>query len=167
MTRIESGCTPLNLEWSDVHDLLESAADQLTNEISRERIQVRAPENLPLVRLDFGLIEQALCNLLINAVQHSPAGTPVELTAHLDTGTLELRVCDHGTGLTPGDEKRVFEKFYRGADSTTGGTGLGLSIVAGIARAHRGEVSAANNPTGGATFTIRLPVERNEKRFDH
>jgi two-component system sensor histidine kinase KdpD len=125
------------------------------------------PENLPLVRLDFCLIEQALCNLLINAVQHSPAGSPVELAAQLDAGTLELCVRDHGTGLTPGDEKKIFEKFYRGTGSTTGGTGLGLSIVAGIARAHRGEVSAANNPTGGATFTIRLPVETNEKRLDH
>ena len=167
MTRIESGKTPLNPEWSDVRDLLESAADQLSNEISRERIQICVPENLPLVRLDFGLIEQALCNLLINAVQHSPAGSPVELAAQLDAGTLELRVRDHGTGLTPGDEQKVFEKFYRGADSKTGGTGLGLSIVAGIARAHRGEVSATNNPTGGATFTIRLPVETNEKRLDH
>jgi two-component system, OmpR family, sensor histidine kinase KdpD len=167
MTRIEAGRTPLNLEWSGVHDLLDSAVDQLSNEISRERIQIRVPENLPLVRLDFGLIEQALCNLLINAVQHSPSGSPVELTARLDTGTLELRVRDHGTGLTPGDEKKVFEKFYRGTDSATGGTGLGLSIVAGIARAHRGEVSAANNPDGGATFMIRLPVETNEKRLDY
>lgn len=167
MTRIESGKTPLNLEWSDVRDLLESAADQLSNEISRERIQIRVPENLPLVRLDFGLMEQALCNLLINGVQHSPAGSPVEMSAQIDASTLELRVRDHGTGIAPGEEKRIFEKFYRGANSTTGGTGLGLSIVAGIARAHRGEVSAGNNPTGGATFTIHVPVEANEKCFDH
>ena len=167
MTRIESGRTPLNFEWSDVRDLLESAADQLSNEISRERIQIRVPDDLPLVRLDFGLIEQALCNLLINAVQHSPAGLPVEMTARLDTSTLELRVRDHGTGITPGEERKIFEKFYRGADSKTGGSGLGLSIVAGIAGAHGGEVSAANSPDGGATFTMRLPVETNEKRLDH
>lgn len=167
MTRIESGRTPLNLEWGDVHDLLESSANQLANEISRERIQIRVPDGLPVVRLDFGLMEQALCNLLINAVQHSPAGSPVELTAQLDAGTLELSVRDHGTGLAAGDEKKVFEKFYRGASQPTGGTGLGLSIVQGIARAHHGEVSAANNPNGGATFTLRLPVETNEKRFDH
>ena len=78
-----------------------------------------------------------------------------ELAARLDAGTLELRVRDSGTGLKPGDEKKVFEKFYRGTDSKTGGTGLGLSIVAGITRAHGGEISAANNPTGGATFSIR------------
>jgi two-component system, OmpR family, sensor histidine kinase KdpD len=167
MTRIEAGKTPLNLEWGEVGDLLESAADQLANEISRGRIQIQLPDNLPLVRLDFGLIEQALCNLLINAVQHSPAAAPIELAARLAAGTLELRVRDSGTGLKPGDEKKVFEKFYRGTDSKTGGTGLGLSIVAGIACAHGGEVSAANNPTGGATFTIRLPVETNENRPHH
>ncbi|MCG3146757.1 MAG: Sensor protein KdpD [Verrucomicrobiae bacterium] len=167
MTRIESGKTPLNPEWGEVRELLESAVDQLANEISRERIRLQLPDNLPLVRLDFGLIEQALCNLLINAVQHSPAGTPVEMAARLDAGRLELEIRDHGTGLTPGEEKKIFEKFYRGANSKTGGSGLGLSIVAGIARAHGGEAFAANHPTGGATFTLRLPVETNEKRFDH
>jgi two-component system sensor histidine kinase KdpD len=157
MTRIESGKTPLNLEWSDARDLLESAADQLSNEISHERIEIRLPENLPLVKLDFGLMEQALCNLLINAVQHSPAGSPVEMVARLDAGRLELQVRDHGDGIPPGQEKQIFEKFYRGAGAQTGGTGLGLSIVAGIVRAHGGEISAAQAPGGGAMFTIRVP----------
>jgi len=163
MTRIESGRMPLNAEWGDVHDLLESAANQVANEISRERVNIDVADGLPLVRLDFGLMEQALCNLLVNAAEHSPASAPIELTALLDDGALVLRVSDHGTGLGPGEEKKVFEKFYRGAGARPGGTGLGLSIVQGIARAHRGEASAANNPTGGATFTIRVPVETTEK----
>jgi len=167
MTRIESGHTPLNLEWSEVSDLLESAADQLSNEISRDRIQIRVPDSMPLVRVDFGLMEQALCNLLINAVQHSPAGSPIELTAQLDGSTLALHVRDHGTGLATGDEQKVFAKFYRGVDQPTGGLGLGLSIVQGIAHAHKGEAAAENNPAGGVTFTIRLPVETNENRPDH
>jgi two-component system, OmpR family, sensor histidine kinase KdpD len=167
MTRIESGRMPLNPEWSDVGDLLESAADQLSNEISRERIRIRVAKDTPLVRIDFGLMEQALCNMLINAVQHSPAGSPVEMTGRLDAGTLELCVRDHGAGLMAGEEKRAFEKFYRGADAATGGSGLGLSIVAGIVRAHCGEVFAANHPTGGAVFTMRVPVETDEKCFDH
>jgi len=111
------------------------------------------------VRLDFGLMEQALCNLLVNAAEHSPAATPIEMSAQLDGGTLLLRIRDHGAGLTAGEEKKVFEKFYRGIGSRPGGTGLGLSIVQGIARAHHGEIDAENNPAGGATFTIRLPVE--------
>ena len=123
MTRIESGRLPLNLEWGEVRELLESAVSQVENEVSRERIQITAPEELPLVRLDFGLMEQALCNLLVNAVEHSPAATPVEMSAQLDGGTLLLRIRDHGAGLTPGEEKKVFEKFYRGTDSRPGGTG--------------------------------------------
>jgi two-component system sensor histidine kinase KdpD len=163
MTRIESGRMPLNVEWGEAHELLESAANQVANEISRERIKITVADGLPLVRLDFGLMEQALCNLLVNAAEHSPASAPIEMAALLDDGALVLRVSDHGTGLTPGEEKKVFEKFYRGPGARPGGTGLGLSIVQGIARAHRGEAMAANNPAGGATFTIRVPVETTEK----
>jgi two-component system sensor histidine kinase KdpD len=159
MTRIDSGRLPLNLEWGEVRELLESAVSQVENEVSRERVHITAPEELPLVRLDFGLMEQALCNLLVNAVEHSPAATSIEMSAQLDGGTLLLRIRDHGPGLTPGEEKKVFEKFYRGTGSRPGGTGLGLSIVQGIARAHHGDIDAENNPAGGATFTIRMPVE--------
>jgi two-component system sensor histidine kinase KdpD len=159
MTRIDSGRLPLNLEWGEVRELLESAVSQVENEVSRERVLIMAPEELPLVRLDFGLMEQALCNLLVNAVEHSPAATPIEMFAQLDGGTLLLRVGDHGPGLAAGEEKKVFEKFFRGTGSRPGGTGLGLSIVQGIARAHHGEIDAENNPAGGATFTIRIPVE--------
>ncbi len=158
MTRIETGRLPLKLEWGDVRDLLDSAAEQVANEISRERIHVGVPGELPLVQLDFGMMEQALCNLLVNAAEHSPAGAPIELMARLGGRTLELIVSDHGTGLAPGEEQKVFEKFYRGAHARPGGTGLGLSIVQGIARAHHGAVTAQNGPAGGATFTMRLPV---------
>jgi len=159
MTRIDSGRLPLNLEWGEVRELLESAVSQVENEVSRARVRVSVPDGLPLVRLDFGLMEQALCNLLVNAAEHSPAGAPIELSAQLDNGTLQLRIQDHGVGLTTGEEKKVFEKFYRGSDARPGGTGLGLSIVQGIARAHRGEIAAENHPSGGAMFTIRIPVE--------
>jgi two-component system sensor histidine kinase KdpD len=159
MTRIDSGRLPLNLEWGEVRELLESAVSQVENEVSRERVHITAPEELPLVRLDFGLMEQALCNLLVNAVEHSPTATPVEMSAQLDGGTLLLRIRDHGPGLAAGEEKKVFEKFFRGTGSRPGGTGLGLSIVQGIARAHHGDIDAENSPTGGAVFTIRLPVE--------
>jgi len=112
----------------------------------------------PPVRLDYGLMEQALCNLLLNAAAHSPAGSPIEMSAELRDQSLLLRVSDHGPGLAPGEETKVFEKFYRGRGALPGGTGLGLSIVAGIARAHQGTVSAANNPAGGASFTIQVPA---------
>ena len=162
MTRIETGRLPLNFEWCDVSDLLQSSADQMKNEISSERIHISVAKGMPLVRLDFGMMEQALCNLLMNAAMYSPPGTPIEMSAQLEDGNLLLSVSDRGKGLTPGEEMKVFEKFYRGQDSKPGGTGLGLSIVQGLVRAHRGNISAQNNPGGGATFTIRIPVDTTE-----
>jgi len=159
MTRIEMGRLPLNLEWCEPAELLHAVVEQLSNEIPVERVQILVPESMPLVRLDPGLMEQALCNLLSNAAVYSPAGSPIRLTAQLDAQTLLLRVTDHGIGLGPGEEKKVFEKFYRGPKARPGGTGLGLSIVQGFVRAHNGGISAENNPDGGATFTIRVPVE--------
>jgi two-component system sensor histidine kinase KdpD len=76
---------------------------------------------------------------------------------------LILRIADQGVGLAPGEEKRVFEKFYRGVRARPGGTGLGLSIVRGFVHAHNGTVIAENNVGGGAVFTIRLPVETSSK----
>ena len=163
MTRIESGRLPLNIELGEVRELLESAVSQVENEVSRERVRITLAENLPLVRLDFGLMEQAICNLLVNAAQYSPVGSPIEVSAQLDAGKLEVRIRDHGVGLSPGEEKKVFGKFYRGAGARPGGTGLGLSIVQGILRAHRGEIAAGNDPGGGAVFTIRIPVETGEQ----
>jgi len=158
MTRIETGRVPLTLEWCEARDLLESAVEQLQNEISPERIKIEVAADTPLARLDFGLMEQALCNLLTNAINHSPAGAPVRLHAGREDRRLVIRVSDQGSGLLPGEETKVFEKFYRGPREHPGGTGLGLSIVQGIVRAHQGDVTAANNSEGGATFTIRVPV---------
>ncbi len=159
MTRIDSGRLPLNIEWGEVRELLESAISQVENEVSRGRVHITVPDGLPLVRLDFGLMEQALCNLLVNAAEHSPASASIDMSAQLDGKTLQLRVRDHGAGLAVGEERKIFEKFYRGSGARPGGTGLGLSIVKGIARAHRGEIVAENDPAGGAMFTIRVPVE--------
>jgi two-component system sensor histidine kinase KdpD len=163
MTRIESGRLPLNIELGEVRELLESAVSQVENEVSRERVRLTLPDSLPLVRLDFGLMEQALCNLLVNGAEHSPSGSAIDVSAQFDGGTLVLRVRDHGAGLAPGEDKKVFGKFYRGAGSRPGGTGLGLSIVQGIVGAHRGKIEAGNDTAGGAVFTIRIPVETGEK----
>ena len=159
MTRIETGRLPLNLEWCEPAELLHSAIEQVSNEISAERIRIHVPADLPLVRLDVGLMEQSLCNLLNNATAYSPAGAPIELSAQMEDKTLVLSVADHGVGLRPGEEKKVFEKFYRGPNARPGGAGLGLSIVQGFVKAHNGTISAENNAGGGAKFTLRLLVE--------
>jgi two-component system OmpR family sensor kinase len=107
---------------------------------------------------DADQLRQVLANLLRNALVHTPAGTPIEVTVD-DSVRLEVR--DHGRGLPTDDSGALFERFWRaegGRERGKGGAGLGLAIVAGIVDAHAGTVSAANAPGGGAAFTVHLPA---------
>jgi two-component system OmpR family sensor kinase len=106
-------------------------------------------------------LRQLVGNLVRNALVHTPAGTPLELSLQRQNGELLLDVRDHGPGL-PGDDPDVlFERFWRaevGRGRGKGGAGLGLAIVARVAEAHGGRVSAANAEGGGACFSVRLPA---------
>jgi two-component system OmpR family sensor kinase len=110
---------------------------------------------------DSDQLHQVLVNLLRNALVHTPAGTPIEVSVGGTNGTVTLLVRDHGNGLPGDDPDALFERFWRsegGRRRGKGGAGLGLAIVAGIVDAHGGTVSAANAPDGGATFEVRLPA---------
>jgi signal transduction histidine kinase len=99
-------------------------------------------------------LEDALRNLVENAVLHTPYGT--EVTVMVDcTGRIE--VADHGSGVPRKDRENIFKRFWRGPGESNEGAGLGLAIVSETMRAHRGDVSVADNPGGGATFTLSFP----------
>jgi len=117
---------------------------------------------MPLVNIDFGLIEQVLHNLILNSTQNAPAGTRIRLKFFYDSGFLTIMVMDRGKGFPESELQSVFNKFYRGKDATAGGTGLGLSIVKGFVEANKGSVVAGNRQNGGAIFTIKIPVEISE-----
>jgi two-component system sensor histidine kinase KdpD len=159
MTRLESGKVKARLEWCDLGDLVNVALRRDENELAGHPVKVQIPKGLPLVRMDFVLIEQALNNLLLNAAAYTAEGTPVEITAAGGAGEVSLTVADRGPGLPPESLPHVFEKFYRVPGAPPGGTGLGLSIVKGFVEAHGGRVEARNREGGGAQFTIYLPVE--------
>jgi two-component system, OmpR family, sensor kinase len=106
-------------------------------------------------------LRQVLANLLRNTLVHTPAGTPVEVSAARDDGEVRLEVRDHGPGLPTDDPSELFERFWRsegGRERGRGGAGLGLAIVAGIVDAHGGRVEASNAPGGGASFVVHLPA---------
>ena len=110
---------------------------------------------------DADQLRQVLANLLRNALVHTPAGTPIDVTVEQTNGTVALEVRDHGQGLPGEDPSALFERFWRaegGRQKGKAGAGLGLAIVAGIVDAHGGSVSAANAPDGGAAFEVRLPA---------
>ncbi len=123
-----------------------------------ERLEVAIADGAAAtgVRADRQRLTQALINLLTNARDHTPAGTPVVLRVLRCDDGFRFEVADHGGGLAAGEEDRVFEPFHAGARSD--GSGLGLAIVAGIARAHGGAAGVDNRPGAGATFWVRVPV---------
>ncbi len=110
---------------------------------------------------DADQLRQVLANLLRNALVHTPAGTPIEVSVQRENGAVRLQVRDHGPGLPTADADALFERFWRaegGRERGKDGAGLGLAIVAGIVDGHDGTVSAANVPGGGAAFEVRLPA---------
>jgi len=113
---------------------------------------------IPRLELDPGRMEQVFENLIANAIQHSPSGGRVRVTARLGGakgGPVEFSVEDEGAGLAEADIPRLFDPFF---SRRQGGTGLGLSIVQRIVEAHGGRVAAGNRAVGGAVFTVRLPL---------
>jgi two-component system sensor histidine kinase KdpD len=116
------------------------------------------PSDLPLVQMDFSLMEQVLSNLLHNVCNYTPPDSLVEIRAAMAAGWLRLTVADRGPGIPPALLERIFDKFYRLPGTATGGTGLGLSICRGLVHAHGGELTVSNRPEGGACFTIQLPA---------
>lgn len=159
MSRLESGRISPIYDWCDVHDLANRVYRSLKNELSCFKFTVIIPSDMPLVRLDFGLIEQVIHNLVLNATQHAPEGSRIRVKFFYDTGNLNILVMDRGKGFSTEELSSIFDKFYRGPDSSSGGTGLGLSIVKGFVEAHKGKVTAGNRQNGGAIISIVVPTE--------
>ena len=104
-------------------------------------------------------LSQLFINVLDNAVKHSPRGATVLVNGAHVNGEIVVRVRDHGAGLPPGTERKLFSRFWRGDDAAArAGSGLGLAIAQAIAQAHGGSIDAQNAPGGGAEFAIHLPA---------
>jgi two-component system sensor histidine kinase KdpD len=158
MTRLESGAVQIKKEWHSLEEIVGAALARLGKRLEGRRVTTRLPRDLPLVPLDGVLMEQALINLLDNAVKHTPDGSPIEVAAAVEDGRAWIEVADRGPGLEPGDETRVFDKFYRGRRGGGGpGVGLGLTVCRGIAEAHGGAITAENRAGGGLVLRVTLP----------
>jgi two-component system, OmpR family, sensor histidine kinase KdpD len=159
MSRLESGRITPRPDWYDVHDIANKIADNLKQELLPFKLSTVIPNDMPLVHIDFGLTEQVLHNLVLNATQNAPEGTTIRIKFFYDNGSLTIQVMDRGKGFPDSELSSVFNKFYRGKDAAAGGTGLGLSIVKGFTEAQQGTVIAANRQNGGAIFTIKIPAK--------
>jgi two-component system sensor histidine kinase KdpD len=159
MSRLESGFIRPRLDWCDINELVYHVVQRLDEPLGNYRIQIDIDESLPLVKLDYGLMEQVLYNLIYNATQYTPGQSLIKVKADWTEGQLVIIVEDDGNGFPEEEIDKVFDKFYRLNNMKVGGTGLGLSIVKGFTEAHNGIVKLKNIPTGGARFEIYLPAE--------
>jgi two-component system sensor histidine kinase KdpD len=153
LSRLEAGgASPEREVWS-LDDLAREAVATLG---ARDRVDVSG--EAPLVNVDGTQIQHVLANLIENALKHSPPEEHVLVRITATRKDAIIRVVDHGPGLAPGDEERVFEPFYRRAGDAQSGAGLGLAIARGFAEANGGRVWAESRPSQGATFALALPV---------
>jgi two-component system sensor histidine kinase KdpD len=120
-------------------------------------VTVDIAADVPLVFVDPVLFEQLFVNLLENADKYTPPDTPIEVQARAEGQLVTIEVIDHGSGIPPGTETKVFDKFYRGPHVGVSGAGLGLPICKAIVNAHGGTISAESRASGGAVFRIVMP----------
>jgi len=158
MSRLESGLLKVSPDWCDIHELIYTVI-QNANPSENQHIDFEPTEDFPLVKIDSGLISEALNNLVQNAIIHTSDNTCISIQVALNDSVFFLTVSDNGPGFPMSDMEKVFEKFYRLNTGKVGGTGLGLSIVKGFIEAHGGHVILENNENGGAKFTLKIPVE--------
>jgi two-component system sensor histidine kinase KdpD len=159
ITRLESGIE-LRRDGYPLEEIVGSVLQRLERQLRDRKIETHLPEDLPLVYVDDVLAGQLLMNLLENAHKYTPADALVELFAAADDAMVTIEVRDRGPGFEEGDERRIFEKFFRRNIKGVRGVGLGLAICRAIVEAHRGTIEAFNRAGGGAVFRVRLPVAK-------
>jgi two-component system sensor histidine kinase KdpD len=158
MTRLESGGVRVKREWVPLEELVISAVSRLEAALATRPVTVDVAADVPLLALDPVLMEQIFVNLLKNAAKYTPAASPIEIRARRDGSRVIMDFMDRGPGIARGEEERIFEKFYRGAETNHAGVGLGLAICKGIAEVHGGTIAARNREGGGAVFVVELPI---------
>jgi two-component system sensor histidine kinase KdpD len=157
--RLEGGVLKPFFDWCDATDLVRAAVENTRDALTGHPLEIVIQENMPPMRSDFALTEQALANLLLNAAHHTPIGTPVSIKVGIESDgkSVFLTIADRGPGFPIGFREQLFKKFTRGPNAPTGGLGLGLSIVRGFITAQGGDVILDDNPGGGARITLHLP----------
>lgn len=157
MARIESGKINLKYEWCDIEDIVGVAVKKVEN-IEERQLEIKIDRNVPLVWVDFSLMELVFVNILDNAVKYSKPDSKIIVNVSNESGELFITVSNEGTGIPEEELSKIFEKFYRMkiADNTQG-TGLGLSISKSIIELHRGKIWA-DSSKNGLIIKILLPL---------
>jgi two-component system sensor histidine kinase KdpD len=167
MTRLEGGALTTRSESTDVRDVLAAGITRVSRRLERRKLVRDFPGELSSVQTDPGLLEQAIVNILENAIAYSPDGSEIDVAAYEDRGNVVISIEDEGPGIPQIDIERIFEKFRRleeSSDRTRGernkGAGLGLSIAKGFVEAMGGRIAAASPLIGGRGTRILISLPK-------
>lgn len=165
--KLERGKKIYRFEPVRLEDVVEGAARAIQYPLEQAgfALEVFVRRDLPPVTADSDALQQAILNLLTNAMKYSGDSRRIRLGLDRRNGDARIQVVDHGVGIAPGDQARIFERFYRAPTAENQhipGAGLGLTLAAHIASAHGGAVEIDSSPGTGSTFTIRLPLPGGE-----
>ena len=158
MSRLESGMLKPKTDWCDLNELIHTEIQKQHHD-NHHCIVFETKDSLPLFKLDAGLMEQIIHNLLHNAISYTPHNATITVEAMHVFNACVLKITDNGPGFPKNLIPLAFDKFYRLPNTKTGGSGLGLSIVKGFVEAQGGQIKLSNNLHGGACFTIEIPAE--------
>jgi two-component system sensor histidine kinase KdpD len=158
ISRLESGHIKPKNDWCDVEELIYDSVRMVEENSSNHKIEINVNNNMPLCFLDKGMLQQVIGNLLNNAITHTKAGTKTDITASCHIDLLEIIIEDNGSGFADQEMNDAFHKFSRDSIQRANGRGLGLSIVKGFTEALGGNVRLQRSKSGGAMFTVTIPV---------
>ncbi|MCO6412645.1 MAG: DUF4118 domain-containing protein [Thiogranum sp.] len=164
MTRLGQGSLQLRRDWVDLNDIIASTADRMRDTLDDLSLDIDVAPEMPLLWVHGVLIEQALVNLLDNAIRFSPPGGRILIAARHCNDRVEIDLCDEGPGIPDSEREKIFDMFYTARDGDRGslqGSGLGLAICRGMIVAHGGSITAHDGRNGrGTCMRIVLPVIR-------
>jgi two-component system sensor histidine kinase KdpD len=162
LAKIESGAVKFKRQWQSPDDLVNRVKKRLRLRLEHHTLQVHSSASDLEVELDPVVSEQALLNVLDNAIKYTPAGSAIEVRLETTDEYFKLHVRDHGKGIPPDDRERIFDKYTRlqRQDHQVAGTGLGLAVARAAMRGQGGDIVVNEHAEGGAIFTLCWPQWR-------
>jgi two-component system, OmpR family, sensor histidine kinase KdpD len=162
MGELDAGMFKLDLQPHSIQDALKPAIEEARASLENHPVEIVAPADLPMVRMDAQRIREVLMHLLDNAGKYSDPGLPIKLISEVKGDRLVTSVADRGPGIDSFEQSLIFDKFYRGRNQryTAPGTGMGLAIAKVIVEAHGGTISVVSQLGSGSVFAFSLPLAR-------
>lgn len=160
ISRLEAGFIQPKNDWCDINEIVFASIKELDKENLTHHIEFSPNDYLPLFKIDGGLMQQILRNLIHNSLQHTAKNSTIIIDVNQDEDHCIVTISDNGKGFPENEIEFVFDKFYQANNAVSGGTGLGLSIVKGFTEAMNGKVHLKNLSQTGAKFTIEIPAEK-------